>query len=317
MKIQIANEADEHMLQSTTDHQVTTKFVETGADRWVSVSYFLKRVVKKWPVSLAICAICIASGIGLMNLFPKTYESRLIMSPKDNPSPGSALGSFSSLYASMFGSDSKINLLMNVIQSERLAARLMQSDDYLHVVFKAQWDDSAQKWHPPTSTTASIIAFLRRMGGLEEWYPPDAKDLSNYLSKNIKVEPDKQSGAFILTLADQDPAFAQRLLHAAYAGAEGILSQEEIERSKARLQYFDGILQNSTNLNLKTTVISLADSERQHLVVLQSGEQVASDLVQDATLPLKPSSPSLVIFMAIGLFFGILISVFVTAKVLK
>lgn len=297
---------------TSAEHQktFTTEYVHTGAEGWVSVTDIFGVMVRKWYIAVAICIASAFASIGTMNLFTPTYESKLIISPKDSQSLSSTpdLGNFTSVYTSLFGGSTKINLLVNVIQSERLASLLMKSGDSAQVIFNSQWDAERRTWKQAPGPVPSILGRLRDLGGLDSWYPPDASDMASYLTKNIVIAPDKESGAFIITFAHKDPGFAQRTLRTVYNMAEQILSEEEINRSNTRLRYFDQLLDSSTNLNIRTTVIALADSERRNIAILQSGEHVASNLIQDATLPEKPNSPSLFIFILIGIAIGLVLT---------
>lgn len=297
---------------TSAEHQktFTTEYVYTGAEGLVSVKDIFGVMVRKWYIAVAICIVSVFASIGAMNLYTPTYESKLIISPKDSQSLSSApdLGNFSSVYTSLFGGSTKINLLINVIQSERLASLLMKSGDFAQVIFNPQWDAERQTWKQAPGPVPSILGRLRDLGGLDSWYPPDASDMASYLTKNIVIAPDKESGAFIITFAHKDPSFAQRTLRTVYDMAEQILSEEEVNRSNTRLRYFDQLLESSTNLNIRNTVIALADSERRNIAILQSGEHVASNLIQDATLPEKPNSPSLFIFILVGIAIGLVLS---------
>jgi len=288
----------------------TTEYVQTGAEGWISVSSLLSLMARKWYIAVAICIVSVFASIASMNLFIPKYESKLIISPKDSQSMsfGPDVGNFSSIYTSLFGGSTKINLLVNVIQSERLASLMLSTGDFAQVIFNTQWDTERQTWKAAPGLVPSIFGRLRDLGGLDSWYPPDASDMAAYLTKSIVIAPDKESGAFIITFAHKDPKFAQRTLHTVYNMAEGILSEEEINRSNTRLRYFDQLLESSTNLNIRNTVIALADSERRNIAILQSGEHVASNLVQDATLPEKPSSPALLIFILVGIAIGLVLS---------
>ncbi len=80
----------------------------------------------------------------------------------------------------------------------------MNTGDFAQMIFSAQWDAERQTWKAAPGLVSSIFGGLRDLGGLDSWYPPDASDMAEYLTKNIVIAPDKESGAFIITFAHKD-----------------------------------------------------------------------------------------------------------------
>jgi uncharacterized protein involved in exopolysaccharide biosynthesis len=273
----------EHVIQSTENEEISIKE--------------LINIVKKhgrFVVSLTMVA-GLGAGIAAF-LVPKWYEASIVLSPVSSTSGGlagsatSQLGGLAALAGISVGSDSKKSESLAFLQSNGLATMYIRSNDLLPILYAKRWDAGLKNWKRKDD-------------------PPTLWKASQYLKKDLrKVTSDTKTGIVTLTIKWTDPAIAAVWANGLVRMANEYLRNKAIEESERNIGYLSAEAAKTTVVEAKQAIYTVLQNELNKSMIARGSEEYAFKVVDPAVASEKPASPIKILWITVGLFSGLFVS---------
>jgi predicted RNA-binding protein YlxR (DUF448 family) len=195
-----------------------------------------------------------------------------------------------------------------MLYARSIAEKFNQEENALQRLYANRWDKEKQAWLPPTGLKASVQKTLRRLIGRPAWVSPSITDLEQYIKKSIIVEPMDTKALFKMKIRTDDPQTGYWLLNGVFNAAQSVFKEAEITKQQGRADYVLDVLQTVTDINQRRSLISILDSLQMQLVIANTKEPIALDILQSASIPDVPVGPrlgmTLVLSIILGMFVG-------------
>ena len=184
------------------------------------------------------------------------------------------------------------------------AARQMVDSDLLTILFEQEWNDQAQRWHPPATTGQKIRGVIGHIVGRESWAPPDAERISRRLKREIDISMVGETAMRRISFRHKDPAFAKALLLTLYASTDAIMRAEAERRSSAEIAFLEDRLSSLSHQGQRSALADMLESETTARMMLAVNLPVAADLVESPTAPNVPDWPDPLVVLMLFSFVG-------------
>jgi uncharacterized protein involved in exopolysaccharide biosynthesis len=267
-----------------------------STDKEISVRELVNIVRSKglFVVSFTL-AMGLAAGIAAF-VSPKWYEASTVLSPVSSTSGGlsgsatSQLGGIAALAGISVGQDSKKSESLAFLQSNGLTTTYIQSNNLLPILYAKRWDGTLKKW--------------KRMDD-----PPTVWKAAQYFKKNIrKVAIDAKTGIVTLTIKWTDPEIAAIWANGIVRLANDHLRTRAIEESERNITYLSAEAAKTNVVEARQAIYSVLQNELNKSMIARGSEEYAFKVVDLAVSPEKPASPIKILWITVGLFSGLAIS---------
>jgi len=265
----------------------------------------LKEVVRllqrrKWLVGLVILAFGGLAALAAW-LTPKTYRATIVVAVATN-TPGSgqmggvgaAVSQFSglaSLAGLALGGDSHRAESVAVLQSEALTEDYIRDNNLLPVLYAKLWDASAKRWKPTDP----------------EEMPTVWKAAQRFKRSIANVSTETKTGLVNLTVTWYDAKLAAKWANDLVAKTNDRLRSKAIVESERNVSFLNIEAAKTDVVGVKTAIYSVLQNEISKEMLARGSDEYALKVVDAAVAPEVPYSPQPVMWVAIGLFGGMLI----------
>jgi uncharacterized protein involved in exopolysaccharide biosynthesis len=273
----------EHVIQSTDNEEISIKELIT--------------IVKKHGrfVVFFTLGMGLAAGIAAF-IVPKWYEASTVLSPVSSTSGGlagsatSQLGGLAALAGITVGSDSKKSESLAFLQSNGLATMYIQSNNLLPILYAKRWDADLKSWKRKDD-------------------PPTLWKAAQYFKKNLrKVTSDTKTGIVTLTINWTDPVIAAVWANGLVHMANNYLRDKAIEESERNIAYLSAEATKTTVVEARQAIYTVLQNELNKSMIARGSEEYAFKVVDSAVTSEKPASPIKVLWIFVGLFSGLSMS---------
>lgn len=290
------------------------KIIEVDSvDDPLALLSMLLRVVSGWRVLFYAVLASILFTLIYLSMQEHRFTSRLVVTATDEDEASKGMGQFSSL-ASMAGISLQSSgeggflkyesVLISIESMERL---LEQKPEYLKEVFKAEWDESSEKWSRPGGVKNSIKGLLRPILSLPGWTEPSAERLERSLKGQISVKKNLDTGFLTIMYEHPNSEFASRLLMDIHRNADELIRERERTRARQRLEYLAVALGKTTVANQREVLIHLLSDEQQKMMMIESDDAYIAEIIHHPVASRIVSSPKPISSLMLAILFGIVV----------
>jgi hypothetical protein len=273
---------------------------------------FVKELSARWMLGFFAIALSFFAGILYLHVATHKYTAELLVVPADQPD--SSLPSSMAGLGSLVGLDISQNNLSFTMYTDALAtgqvaeaigknARIMRN------IFANEWDEKAQAWREPAGPVRTLSQWGKELLGIpiKSWSPPGPQQVREYISKRVKVSEEKRRPVIRITYENKDPHFAKYFLENVSSQADLFLREQSIARTSAYISYLEKRLMDVTIAEQRQSLAQLISSYEKSRMMSSSSASFAGDRFGEINISPRPTSPNLVLVLAISFSMGLLI----------
>lgn len=275
----------------------------------ISIADILHAIKRRAILLISITVTCATAGL-LYAIFAAPVYSATVIAVLADPEEGglsSMMGGFASAAALAginLGESSNEQTYLAILRSQQLADKFIADNNLLPFLFPDRWDESAKSWKNESS-------FFTRWSG-EQSAAPTAWQGYQRLQKIRRVEEDAAAGTIKVSFRFKDPALAAKWANDYLALANAEIRNRTVHESSQALDYLNRQAELTKAVGLKDTIYRLVESHLEKIALANARQEYAFRVVDRATPPEERSHPRRKLILALSIFAGIFIGVFVT-----
>ena len=249
----------------------------------------------KWLIiaaSLAFALLAVAASF----LITPEYRSLAVLAPVGSERSGLAslagqFGGLASLAGINLGTEDNVAESIAILQSRALTERFIRERNLLPVIFHEDWDSESGSWTVDDPEDVPTVA-----RGVERF------------NKSIRtVNQDVETGLVTLAIDWRDPVLAREWAQGLVDAVNADMRGRAIELSKRNIAYLKGQLEATDEVELRTAVYSVLESEMKNAMLAAVRADFAFEVLDPPVVPERVAWPNRILFAAVGLFAGGLI----------
>jgi LPS O-antigen subunit length determinant protein (WzzB/FepE family) len=223
------------------------------------------------------------------------------------------LGGLASIAGIQLPSNSTDNFVIfkELLYSNEVAKKIFKNKVLIQQIFSSEWDTSLNNFSaPPKSKAMTYISDFKRLlsGNNEVIYShPNAKRLSDYISKNINITEDKKTGFLIIKAESSKPNMFLSLIVEISEASDKIMRQRYIDFSIEPLAFYKEKLRFARSREHREALAGLISKEEQKLMLASVGKYFTAEPYLDPKISLHPTSPKPKQVLFLSLIFGLFI----------
>ncbi|MDB6042359.1 MAG: polysaccharide chain length determinant protein [Gammaproteobacteria bacterium] len=256
---------------------------------------------RKWAVLLVTAVFTLTAGVAA-KLTPKTYKASIIVSAATNQPGSGQTGGLNSVVSQFSGLASLAGLAMGgdshraesiaVLQSEALTEGYIRDNDLLPVLYPKQWDALQKRWNVSDPQKTPTV-----------W-----KATQKFKRSIANVSTDTKTGLVTLTIIWKDRQLAAKWANELVKKTNDYLRAKAIVEADRNIKYLNGEALTTDVVGVKTAIFSIMQNEINKEMLARGSDEYALKVVDPAVAPEEPYSPEPVMWILIGLFGGLLLS---------
>ena len=257
---------------------------------------------RKWQVVYVAVVFTGLAGLAAW-LTPNTYRASIIVSAVTT-TPGSGQGGgvgamvsqfsgLASLAGLALGGDSHKFESIAVLQSETLIEGYIRDNDLLPVLYPKLWDAAGKHWTPTNPKKIPTV-----------W-----KATQRFKRSIANVSTDTKTGLVTLTVTWKDANQAAKWANDLVKKTNDHLRAKAIVESDRNISYLNAEVLKTDVVGVKTAIFSILQNEISKEMLARGSDEYALKVVDPAVAPELPYSPQPLMWVLIGLFTGLLVSV--------
>lgn len=238
-------------------------------------------------------------------LLPKTYKAATVLSAVSRTGAGDgAFGGLGSL-ASQFGGiaalagisldgDTKKAESLAVLQSEALTQKYLAENDLLPILYAKLWDAEGRRWR--VSDPEDVPSLWRA---------------SRYFKRKLSnVSTDAKSGLITVEIKWRDPKLAAQWANDLVKLTNRYLRDKAIAESERNIAYLQEEAVKTDIVGAREAIYAVLQNEINKAMLARGSEEYALKVLDPAVAPEKAASPQPLLWIPIGFFGGLLLSLF-------
>lgn len=253
----------------------------------------------RWLI-LLVTLFVTGSATAAAYLMPKIYEADIVVLPVAGGSGSSSLsalaskvGGLASLLGVSAGSDYKRTQSIAVLKSNALIRKYITANNLLPVLFQSEWNAAKNTWTDPKRA-------------------PTLWDATEYFKKKIReVTVNGKTGLVTVSVHWKDPNTAAIWANGLVQLTNDYLRQRAIKEATRDINYLTQEAQDTNVLELKRAIFTVLQHELEESMLARGTHEYAVTIIDPAVAPGSASWPNKKLWIAVGLFVGLLLSSFI------
>ena len=281
----------------------------------VDLERIARTLIKRWRLVLAAAAGAFVLAVMYLHFSTYSYTATLMVSPVISSSSDNASGKLGSLsgLASLAGINvggdmgtQAFMLYQQGLYSRDVANDLATNPEFLHAVFRNQWDAANKRWIRPPAAVRAVVNIVKGILGMPytPWQPPNGALLQDYIAANVAVNTDPQKPVVTITYRDKDPQFAVKFLEELDRAVDNKLRTNALVRANQYSSYISQKLNTVTNADVREALMkTLTDQEKIEMMASVTAPYAA----QPFGLPSasrRPTNPTPVVVVGFAIVMG-------------
>jgi uncharacterized protein involved in exopolysaccharide biosynthesis len=238
-------------------------------------------------------------------LIPKTYKAATVLAAVSRTGAGDgAFGGLGAL-ASQFGGiaalagisldgDSKKAESLAVLQSEALTQKYIAESNLLPILYARLWDAEGRRWR--VSDPQDVPSLWRA---------------SRYFKRKLSnISTDPKSGLITVEIAWRDPKLAAQWANDLVKLTNHYLRDKAIAESERNIAYLQEEALKTDIVGAREAIYAVLQNEINKAMLARGSEEYALKVLDPAVAPEKAASPQPLLWIPVGFFGGLLLSLF-------
>jgi len=225
----------------------------------------------------------------------------------------SSLGGFASLAGIQLPSNSTndFKIFKELIPSVEVSEIIFKNKELIKEIYVNEWNSSLNIFSEPSkSKSRAFINNLKNAltGNNEVSYiPPNARRLAMYISKNISINENKDTGFLSLKAETSKPDMLSSIISMAIDTSDQIMRQRYINFSKEPLAFYKEKLRTARSREHREALAGLISKEEQKLMFASQGKYFTAEPYIEPTISLYPTAPNSKLILLMSIIFGFFI----------
>ena len=226
----------------------------------------------------------------------------------------SGLGGFASIAGIELptSSNNDFNIFKELITSAEVSEVIFENRKIIRDIFQSEWNEALDNYSSPTKSKMQIfISDAKKLltGNIEVNYmPPNPRRLAIFISKNIQISEDKETGFLRFTSETSKPELILSLIIEATKASDKIMRQRYVDFSAEPLAFYKEKLRTARSREHREALAELIGKEEEKLMFASKGKHFIAEPYINPTISLHPTAPKpaliLVLSLVLGLFLG-------------
>lgn len=243
------------------------------------------------------------------------YKLKPVAESKNNtPLQGlGGLGGFASIAGIQFPSNTSndFKIFKELMTSVEVSEIIFENKHIIRNIFKSEWNESINSFSRPikNSIITEFVRIKKILNGNSKvkYMPPNARRLAKFISDNIRITEDKETGFLNITSNTSNPAVILLLITEAAKTSDNIMRQRYIDFSANPLAFYKKKLQSARSREHRENLAALISTEEQKLMFATRGEHFIAEPYLKPKIGLFPSSPKPGLILSLSLILGLFI----------
>ncbi len=150
-------------------------------------------------------------------------------------------------------------------------------------------------------------------------FPGFEESYEYFHSKIFKIDLDRKTNFFYLTVETPNPKLSKDTLDAIIKQLNNYVREKDLKESKSSVNYLDNYLLNNNSMEIKESVINLMENEIKTQMYANIQEEYLLEQIENPRIILEKSNPKRSIWVIFGFVFGLILSflAIIYGKILK
>lgn len=251
-------------------------------------------------------AISVVYSLNLPNLY--TSESLVTVSSRDQGSSSSSeaisssfsgIASAAGISIGSSGGGSRQALAIATLESRSFFEHLISFEEVLPALVAAKKYDSQSQ--------SIIFDTSLYDADLKKWVSVKPSYLEAYriYREILKINLDKKSGFINIKVEHISPVFSYNFLTLIFHEVNTIVREKELTESKLALEYLNGILNKTKQIDTRLAIAKLIESQLKTQMLANVRPNYLLNPIDEAFLPIYKSGPSRLRIVIIGMILGL------------
>jgi capsular polysaccharide biosynthesis protein len=285
----------------------------------VSLHDVFKRLYRRWLFVLVSTLVTFGLAVCYLAFATPQYTVEMEIAPpmRDSDRTGSVVSGLGALAGlGVSGStNSSFQRYEKMLTSREVATRLVRDHHALQVIFSDRWDADRGEWKPLHGVAARLHVATARLFGRTVASEPDIEDLREFLAKRLKIEVPSGDTALeappairYITLAYRDPRIAAQLLLWLHQETDGVIREDELNRTRHMIDYLDDRLRKATEVDERASLAQLLLDQERIEMLLTTGLDYSAEVLDSPGIPREPSRPQVWLTLILSIVVGVIVS---------
>jgi len=210
-------------------------------------------------------------------------------------------------------SNNDFHIFKELITSPEVSEIIFENKKIIREIFGSEWNETLNKYsRPPKSKIQIFISDAKKLltGNIDVAYmPPNPRRLAIFISKNIQIGEDKETGFLKFTSQTSKPELMLSLIIEATKASDKIMRQRYIDFSIEPLAFYKEKLRTARSREHREALAELISKEEQKLMFASKGKHFIAEPYINPVISLHPTAPKpksiLALSLVLGLFLGV------------
>jgi Chain length determinant protein len=290
---------------------------EPEFDQGIDLQYLMASIARRWVVVAISVLISLSISVLYLNFAKYKYTSTLVVAPAQSSSGkglAGGLGGLASLAGVGMPVDSatgSFQLYVEGLHSRTVAEILAKNPTLMQGAFPDDWDAKTQSWREPANFVGTIVSGVKRLLGMPVfvWTPPDAARLNDLIDEEVVVDEKPKKAIVTISMANQDPAFANAFLAALSTASDDIIRARAVARTRDYIAYLTMRLETVTLAEHRSKLADSLSEQERTLMLASSGLPFAAESFGNPAATRRPTTPRPGLVLAGGMTVGLLLGI--------
>lgn len=250
------------------------------------------------------------------------YKSSVILAPNFDESPSSS-GMASQLggLATIAG----ISLSANEVSKTQIAMHTLKGKSFLfdfinkyelkpELLASVGWDPIREQLiYDDKLFNIEKNSWVREVTFPKKVIPSDLEVYNKFLTDNLRVNQDKESGLVTVTVSHFSPTLAKKIVDRLVLEINSISKRDEIYEARRSIKYLRGEVEKTNVAELKKVFYQLIEQQTQRVLLANVRDDFAFKVIDHAIVPEDKYKPKRAIIVAVfgllGCFIAILVAI--------
>ncbi|MEZ5566188.1 MAG: Wzz/FepE/Etk N-terminal domain-containing protein [Gammaproteobacteria bacterium] len=273
----------------------------------IQLAFLWQAALSRWWLIVGIGLALGSLALALSFLITPVYRAQAIVLSVAEDSGSGALSQLSSQFGGLaalagvsLGAPGGTRAeALAILNGRSFTEDFVRQNDLLPTLFASKWDAEAKKWR----VSGSRI--------------PTLQDGAEKLQREVlTVMDDPKSGLISVSVDWRDSEAGAQWANGIIDMLNRRMRVQAIDDASARLKFLDEELTRATELELRTAIYSLMESQLKSIMVAKTRQDFALQML-DRARPSDPDKyvrPNRIVLTCLGLFVGALIGIWVAAR---
>ena len=271
---------------------------------------------KTYIILISIISVFLASFY--LQFAERKYSVEYSLKPvgeKKSSTSFTGLGGFASIAGIQLptSSNNDFNIFKELIIAPEVSEIIFKNKKIIRSIFNSEWDETLNNYSsPPKSKIQIFVSDAKKLltGNIDVNYmPPNPRRLAIFISKNIQIVEDKNTGFLKFTSQTSKPELIISLMIEATKASDKIMRQRYVDFSTEPLVFYKDKLRTARSREHREALAELISKEEQKLMFASRGKHFIAEPYINPTISLHPTAPKPKLILALSLVFGLFLGV--------